>query len=184
MIAAHTRTGSTKTSRRSVVARIEEHNRRREPERLLIKYKKMGVSPFAFFRGTCHLFCEDWPADHRLNEAPEGWVCGDLHLENFGAYQGRYGTRRFDIGDFDEAARAPVTCDLARFVCGLLVGAQDSRMDDRIAVKLAKRFLAAYAATLAAGHMGAIGVKAGGLIGDLLAEMKAWKHKKFLDERR
>ena len=65
----------------------------------------MCEDAFAFLRSTCHLFYEDWPADTPLNEAPLAWICGHLHLENFGTFKGDNRLAYFDINDFDEASR-------------------------------------------------------------------------------
>ena len=100
----------------SVAARILRFNEGRDPERLDMKYEAMRQSPFAFFRGTCHLFWEDWPRDSPLNSAPVTWVCGDLHFENFGTYKGDNRLVYFDINDFDEAVLAACTFDVTREV--------------------------------------------------------------------
>lgn len=74
--------------RSSVAERIRHFNNGRDAKRLKLKYKAMRKGPFPFFRGTCHLFYEDWPTEAPLNHAPLAWLCGDLHLENFGTYKG------------------------------------------------------------------------------------------------
>ena len=52
-------------------------------------------------------------AEHApLDLGPAILQCGDLHLENFGAYQTDDGEFRFDINDFDEALVAPCSLDL------------------------------------------------------------------------
>ena len=89
---------------RPAIERIRSFNDEREPERLRIKFDKMAADPFSFFRGTCHLFYADWPKHTPLDEAPAAWLCGDLHLENFGSYKGDNRLTYFDINDFDEAA--------------------------------------------------------------------------------
>src|SRR6185437_14141187 len=91
----------------SIVSRIRRFNADREPERLALKYAAMRRDPFAFFRGTAHLFYADWPRPSPLDATPLTWACGDLHLENFGSYKGHNGLAYFDINDFDEAALAP-----------------------------------------------------------------------------
>src|SRR6185369_18016042 len=106
-----------------VIQRIIAYNRDRDPERLSLKYKAMRKDALAFFRGTCHLFAEDWPQKDRVNDAPDVWVCGDLHLENFGSYKGDNRLVYFDITDFDEAALAPASWDLVRFLTSLRLGA-------------------------------------------------------------
>jgi uncharacterized protein (DUF2252 family) len=90
----------------SVVERIRAYDRGREPERLALKYRSIRQSPFRFFRGTCHLFYEDWPRETALNDAPLAWISGDLHLENFGSFRGENRLVYFDLNDFDEAALA------------------------------------------------------------------------------
>src|SRR5712671_315 len=57
--------------------------------------------------------------DTALDDAPLVWVCGDLHLENFGSFHGDDGRANFDVNDFDEAALAPASWDLARLLTSL-----------------------------------------------------------------
>jgi len=91
----------------SVAGRIVRFNDGRDPERLRLKYRAMAKSAFAFFRGTCHLFWEDWAGGGILDRAPVAWACGDLHFENFGAFKGDNRLDYFDLNDFDESALAP-----------------------------------------------------------------------------
>ena len=97
-----------------IVKRIERYNRGREAERLAIKYARMRSSPFVFLRGTAHSSMKTGQGSSPLNAAPKTWICGDLHLENFGGYRAANDSECFDISDFDEAALAPVTWELAR----------------------------------------------------------------------
>ena len=50
------------SSSSDALTRIERFNAGREAERLAIKYQAMRKSPFAFFRGTAHLYWEDLSA--------------------------------------------------------------------------------------------------------------------------
>jgi uncharacterized protein (DUF2252 family) len=132
-------------SAHNVFARIERFNAGREPERLGIKYRKMRGSPFAFFRGTAHLFWEDLAS--RKEAMPKGplvWACGDLHFENFGSFQGDNGLSYFDLNDFDEAALAPASWEIARFVTSVHVAAPALGLRRSDADELAKLFLDAY----------------------------------------
>src|SRR5436305_1962370 len=110
------------TNKPNVVERIETFNQGRDTQRLQIKYCNMRRDAFTFFRGSCHLFYEDWPTETPLNEAPYVWVCGDLHLENFGSYKSDNRLVYFDINDFDEGLLAPCTWDLTRFLTSLILG--------------------------------------------------------------
>jgi uncharacterized protein (DUF2252 family) len=137
---------------RDVVARIARYNAGREPERLALKYRAMRNSVFSFFRGTAHLFWEDAREQHdSIPDAPHVWACGDLHLENFGSYLGANGLSYFDLNDFDEAALAPATWELARFVTSIYVAAPSLTLGRSDATALATSFLSSYQAALADG---------------------------------
>jgi uncharacterized protein (DUF2252 family) len=137
---------------RDVVARIARYNSGCEPERLALKYRAMRTSAFAFYRGTAHLFWEDAHAQRTsIPDAPHVWACGDLHLENFGSYRGANGLAYFDLNDFDEAALAPATWELTRFVTSLYVAAPALALDRSDATELATSFLSSYQAALAKG---------------------------------
>jgi uncharacterized protein (DUF2252 family) len=101
------------------VEQLRRFNAGREPERLAMKYRRMSKSPFAFLRGSCHLFYQRLP--RTLGKTPLVWACGDLHLENFGSYRGDNGQVYFDINDFDEAMLAPASWDVVRLLSSVLV---------------------------------------------------------------
>ena len=82
----------------------------------------MAQNAFAFYRGTCHLFYEDLQSDHTLPASPLTWICGDLHLENFGSYRGQNKMVYFDLNDFDEALLAPACFELVRMVTSIFIG--------------------------------------------------------------
>ena len=73
------------STKNNVVERICRFNAGRDPQRLALKYQKMRASPFAFLRGTCHLFYEELPQSGLLKKAPLVWVCGDLQKRKRGA---------------------------------------------------------------------------------------------------
>jgi uncharacterized protein (DUF2252 family) len=167
-----------------VIERIEKFNQGRIPELLHLKYKSMEANSFAFFRGTCHLFYEDWPVESVLNTAPSVWVCGDLHLENFGSYKGDNRLVYFDINDFDEAVLAPCTWDLARFMTSILVGADSLGVNEPDALELCGCFLETYINTVRQGEIRTVERETAiGMVKDLLSSLKQRDRKKFLDTR-
>ena len=169
---------------RKVVERIQRSNQGRDPERLQLKYQRMRADSFAFFRGTCHLFYEDWPVKSRLNQAPSVWICGDLHLENFGSYKGDNRLVYFDLNDFDESALAPCTWELARFVSSILVAAHTLKMNDSEALALCLGSLNAYVRALEVGKARAVeAATAEGMVKELLDGIQQRKRKDFLDKR-
>lgn len=133
------------------VRQILMFNAGRDPERLALKYRAMRASPFAFLRGTCHLFYSQMPRGGVFKSAPLAWACGDLHLQNFGSYKGNNRLVYFDINDFDEAALAPASWDLVRLLASVHVGAPDWGVDAKQAQELCQVFLDAYVAALRLG---------------------------------
>lgn len=138
---------------KTVTQRIERFNRGRDERLLQCKFERMRSDPFRFFRGSCHLFFEDWDGGDKLDRAPRAWISGDLHLENFGAYKGDNRQVYFDLNDFDEAALAPCTWELARFATSVRLAAAALGFAESQASALVEYFLAIYAAVLARGKV-------------------------------
>lgn len=167
-----------------VVEQIRQFNAGREAERLALKLGKMRADPFAFLRGSCHRFYATLPEHAVFATAPAAWICGDLHLENFGSYKGDNRLVYFDLNDFDEAALAPCTWDLLRFLVSLRSGLElRGTSPDEIAA-LARNCVAAYAAALATGKARWIEREtASGPIRDLLDGLRQRSRGEFLDGR-
>ena len=167
-----------------VVRSIQDFNAGRDPERLQLKYRKLRDSPFAFLRGTCHLFYARLPRAGIFKSAPLGWACGDLHLENFGSYKADNRQVHFDINDFDEAALAPTTWDLVRLLTSLRVGADELGLRRVEAEALCTDLLQAYAAALALGKAYWIErATSQGLVRTLLDGLRERSRVQFLDAR-
>ncbi|WP_254560504.1 DUF2252 family protein, partial [Dyadobacter diqingensis] len=92
---------------KTITSRVYQYNKGRDPFFLKLKYKAMQESPFRFFRGSCHLFYEDFACNRPWDDPTKVWICGDLHLENYGSYKAGNGQVYFDVVDFDEAVLAP-----------------------------------------------------------------------------
>jgi uncharacterized protein (DUF2252 family) len=136
--------------------RIKEfHRDRTEPTREL-KYKLMTDNEFTFYRATCHLFYEDLHDNPSLKEGPPVWVCGDLHLENFGSYRASNGLVYFDINDFDEAMLAPASWEIVRFLCSIGMASDQWKYSSSEAEGLMILALKSYTKQLAGGKAYAI----------------------------
>lgn len=167
-----------------VIGQIQTYNAGRDPERLLMKYRAMRASPFAFLRGSCHLFYARLQRGGVFKSAPAVWVCGDLHLENFGSYKGDNRLVYFDVNDFDEAALAPASWDLLRFLTSLRVGITRLTDGGAEAHTLCQTFLDAYAAALTQGKAYWIEQEtAAGLVRQLLDGLRDRQRAAFLDSR-
>src|SRR6187399_1449613 len=68
--------------RRDPVDILEEQAQTRVPELVPIRYGRMLVSPFTFYRGAAYLMASDLAAGVRTGLHTQ--LCGDAHLSNFG----------------------------------------------------------------------------------------------------
>jgi uncharacterized protein (DUF2252 family) len=169
---------------RRIAERLKTFNQDREPVRLAMKYKAMNKDAFAFLRGSCHLFYEDWLRDSPLDTTPAAWICGDLHLENFGCYKGDNRLVYFDINDFDESVLAPAAWDLARFLTSVWVAGDTLELDTPQTKDLCQVFLNAYTAELLGGKARWIErATAKGMIHDLLKDLKNRSRQEFIATR-
>ncbi len=141
---------------RDVVVEFQDYNRafaRRNPELLRLKVERMAASPFAFFRGTFHLFARDILdrfCDLGLRAAgteAELDLVGDIHGENFGTYQADDGVH-WDINDFDETTQGRLDFDVRRLATSCILAAQDRSDNLTDAVQVALAFLGAYTDTV------------------------------------
>ncbi len=168
----------------NVIRQIQAFNLGREPERLGLKYSAMRADPFAFLRGSCHLFYDRLPQLGSLKSAPLAWVCGDLHLQNFGSYKGDNRLVYFDITDFDEAALAPATWDVLRLLSSVWVCASGLSLGTDPARGLCQAFLEAYCVALTAGKAYWVEREtAQGQVRQLLDGLRTRERRVFLDAR-
>lgn len=166
------------------VRRIQRHNQGREPERLALKYRAMRASPFAFLRGTAHLFMDRIDRLDLPRSVPLVWACGDLHLQNFGSYKGDNRLVYFDLNDFDESALAPATWDLLRLLVSLRVAAGDLGLKAAATEPLCQDLLASYADALQQGKAYWMEREtAQGLVRQLLDGLRTRSRKDLLDAR-
>lgn len=157
------------------------------PNLLEAKYAAMREdkeNPFVFFRATCHLFYEDLPIASCFKNAPLVWICGDLHIENFGNYKADNRHVYFDINDFDEAVLAPCTWDITRLLTSILVACQTFSVKQSLTEELCQKLLHAYTQTLIEGKAYWMGADtAPKAIADLLSRKTEVKRKEILEER-
>ncbi|BDT71820.1 hypothetical protein os4_13480 [Comamonadaceae bacterium OS-4] len=162
---------------------IRAFNLGRDPVGLSLKYRKMRESAFSFFRGSCHLFNERISQEPAHLEAPLAWICGDLHLENFGSYKADNRQVYFDINDFDEACLAPLSYELVRMLCSITLGASEAGLPPEESDQLRNTFLDAYATSLAQGKaMWVERETATGLIRGLLDAARKRERKDLLEK--
>jgi uncharacterized protein (DUF2252 family) len=120
---------SPAADRRDPVAVLEEQAASRVPELVPIRYGRMLVSAFTFYRGGAALMAAD------LADAPrtglQVQLCGDAHLSNFGAFAAPDRRLVFGVNDFDETLPGPFEWDVKRLAASLEVAARDRGFDDK-----------------------------------------------------
>lgn len=148
------------------------YNHGRDPERLTLKLAAIAAEPFAFFRGTNHLYAAALGAEIGLG-APVTYVCGDLHIENFGSFKGDNGLVYFDLNDFDDALVAPFTVDAVRMLSSVLVASHQMGLSEADARVTCAHMLSVYTEALRAGKPRWVErATATGLVATLLRQVK------------
>jgi uncharacterized protein (DUF2252 family) len=109
--------------RRDPVAILTEQAASRVPELVPIRYGRMLVSPFTFYRGAAAVMAAD------LAETPTTGVavqcCGDAHISNFGGFGAPDRTMVFGPNDFDETLPGPWEWDVKRMAASAEIAGRD-----------------------------------------------------------
>ena len=92
-----------------------------------IRYGRMLVSPFTFFRGAAYPMAADLAGAPRTGLDVQ--LCGDAHLSNFGAFAAPDRRLMFSINDFDETLPGPFEWDVKRLVASFAVAGRDRGFD-------------------------------------------------------
>jgi uncharacterized protein (DUF2252 family) len=106
------------------VALLEDQAKTRVPELVPIRYGRMLVSPFTFYRGGAKIMAADLAGTARSGLHVQ--CCGDAHLSNFGVFGSPDRRLVFDINDFDETLPGPWEWDIKRLAVSMLIAARDN----------------------------------------------------------
>ncbi len=98
---------------------LEQQATTRVPELVPIRYGRMLVSPFTFYRGGAMIMAGDLAATPRSGFTVQ--CCGDAHLSNFGVFASPERKLVFDVNDFDETLPGPWEWDVKRLAVSMLV---------------------------------------------------------------
>ncbi|QHE53651.1 DUF2252 domain-containing protein [Pontibacillus sp. HMF3514] len=111
------------------------------------KYNKMKQDPFSFFRGSAYLFYYDvmnMPFTYHTPEDKPTWIMGDLHFDNFSAFQNENGDIVFDVDDFDEGYLGSYLYDVLRMVVSIRLFAEQQGFDKESQEEFVEKFCKAY----------------------------------------
>jgi uncharacterized protein (DUF2252 family) len=119
----------------------------RVPELVPIRYGRMLVSPFAFYRGAALIMAAD------LAKTPHSGLrvqlCGDAHMSNFGVFASPERRLLFDINDFDETLPGPWEWDVKRLAVSLAVAGRENGYKPKERETIVLSAVAAYRTAMA-----------------------------------
>ncbi len=134
-------------TRADPVGLLERQAKTRVPELVPIRYGRMLVSPFTFYRGAALIMASDLAATPRSGLTVQ--CCGDAHLSNFGVFASPERRLVFDVNDFDETLPGPWEWDVKRLAVSMLIAARDNgfaaKEQDRIVLDTVGRYRSAMA---------------------------------------
>jgi uncharacterized protein (DUF2252 family) len=111
------------------VALLEEQGKARLPELVPVRYGRMMVSPFTYYRGAALPMASDLATTPASGLAVQ--ACGDAHLSNFGIFGAPDRRLVFDVNDFDETLPGPWEWDVKRLAASLEVAGRDNGFADK-----------------------------------------------------
>jgi uncharacterized protein (DUF2252 family) len=101
---------------------LEQQAALRVPELVPVRWGRMAVSPFTYYRGAALPMASDLAATPVSGLAVQ--ACGDAHLSNFGLFGSAERRLVFDVNDFDETLPGPWEWDVKRLAASLEVAAR------------------------------------------------------------
>lgn len=135
---------------------LDRQRTARFPALLARKLGRMQASPLAFLRGAAPLFYELLVAEPDLASGPEGhgFIQGDAHLENFGAFSPavheggvwKKGHATFQLNDFDEATHGQWRWDVLRLTTSLVLAGRELGQQGPAVLSLCDQLLKSHAA--------------------------------------
>jgi uncharacterized protein (DUF2252 family) len=111
-------------NRRDPVELVIESSKGRIPDLIPIRYGRMMLSPFTFYRGTANIMASDLA--HTPASGLRAQLCGDAHLLNFGGFATPERHIILDINDYDETLPGPWEWDLKRLATSFVFAARSN----------------------------------------------------------
>ena len=121
---------------------LEEQAKTRVPELVPVRWGRMMVSPFTYYRGAALPMASD------LATTPVSGLtvqaCGDAHLSNFGVFGSAERRLVFDVNDFDETLPGPWEWDVKRLAASMEVAARSNGFSGKQRRKIVAATVASY----------------------------------------
>jgi uncharacterized protein (DUF2252 family) len=129
-------------SRPDPIALLEEQAKARVPELVPVRWGRMMVSPFTYYRGAALPMASDLAATPVSGLTVQ--ACGDAHLSNFGIFGSAERNLVFDVNDFDETLPGPWECDVKRLAASMEVAARSNGFSGKQRRKIVAGTVASY----------------------------------------
>jgi uncharacterized protein (DUF2252 family) len=134
---------------------LQRQDRTRVPDLVPIRYGRMLVSPFAFYRGGAAIMARDLAGTPRSGLTVQ--CCGDAHLSNFGAFASPERRLIFDVNDFDETLPGPWEWDVKRLAASMTIAAAENgfsaKQRDRVTLATVEEYRTAMRRFAAMNHL-------------------------------
>ncbi len=108
---------------------LQQQASSRLPDLVPVRYGRMMVSPFTYYRGAPLPMASDLAATAVSGLTVQ--ACGDAHLGNFGVFGSPERRLVFDLNDFDETLPGPWEWDVKRLAASLEIAARENELPGR-----------------------------------------------------
>src|SRR5437764_15089580 len=128
------------------ISMLEASNKTRLEHLVPIRFGRMSLSAFAFYRGTADIMAYD------LAKTPVSGIqvqlCGDAHLSNFGVFASPERRQVFDVNDFDETLPGPWEWDVKRLAASVVLAGRQNGYTAQESKQAVVRCMQAYRTAL------------------------------------
>jgi Uncharacterized protein conserved in bacteria (DUF2252) len=141
-----TRNGPPAPTARTPIDLLEEQARERIADLVPIRYGRMLISPFSYYRGAALPMASD------LALTPisgfDVQACGDAHMSNFGVFGSPERHLFFDVNDFDETAPGPWEWDVKRLAGSMEVAGRENGFSRKERTRIVRHAIRSYRETM------------------------------------
>jgi uncharacterized protein (DUF2252 family) len=111
------------------IAVLQKQAATRLQELVPIRYERMLVSPFTFYRGAAAVMAADLAATPNSGIVVQ--ACGDAHISNFGGFAAQDRRLLFGPNDFDETLPGPWEWDVKRMAASVELAGRDVELPEK-----------------------------------------------------
>lgn len=124
------------------LALLETDDETRVPELSQVRYGRMAISPFSYFRGAALPMASDLA--RTVDTGLTVQTCGNAHLANFGMFGTSGRSLFFDITNFDETLPGPWEWDVKRLATSIEIVGRTNDYPSRLRRKIVLATVAEY----------------------------------------